>query len=108
MNPTRLAYGPAPSVWYAPSTPRFSARVVVMAGLALLLVAGLLAVSTYYWVQIPFLKFTLAAGQCKGGPPLAGVYLSSRLHVIDGCRSVSGTVDCLQLQPGGEYHVRLR
>jgi len=79
-----------------------------MAGLALLLVAGLLAVSTYYWVQIPFLKFTLAAGQCKWGPPLAGVYLSSRLHVIDGCRSVSGTVDCLKLEPDGDYHVRLR
>ena len=66
-------------------------RVAVIAGLALLLIAGLLAVTTYYWVQIPFLKFTLQAGQCKWGPPLAGVYLSGRLRLLDRCRTVSGT-----------------
>jgi hypothetical protein len=68
----------------------------------------LLAVTTYYWVQIPFVKFTLQAGQCKWGPPLAGVYLSGRLKLIDRCRTVSGTVDCLKLEPDGDYHVRLR
>ena len=83
-------------------------RVAVIAGLALLLIAGLLAVTTYYWVQIPFLKFTLQAGQCKWGPPLAGVYLSGRLKLIDRCRTVTGTVDCLKLEPDGDYHVRLR
>jgi hypothetical protein len=72
------------------------------------LIVGLLAVTTYYWVQIPFVKFTLEAGQCKWGPPLAGVYLSSRLKLIDRCRTVSGTVDCLKLEPDGDYHVRLR
>src|SRR5438552_1965695 len=37
-----------------------------------------LGATSYYWVQIPFLKFRLQAGQCKWGPPLAGVYISSR------------------------------
>jgi hypothetical protein len=83
------------------------ARAVV-AGLAVLLIAGLLAVTTYYWVQIPFLKFTLQAGQCKWGPPLAGVYLSGRLRLIDRCNTVSGTVDCTKIEPDGDLHVRLR
>ncbi len=77
-------------------------------GLALLLIAGLLAVTTYYWVQIPFLKFTVQAGQCKWGPPLAGVYFPSRLKVIDWCRTVSGTVDCNKVEPDGDVHIRLR
>jgi hypothetical protein len=72
------------------------------------LTTGVLALTTYYWVQIPFLKFTLQAGQCKWGPPLAGVYLSGRLHVIDRCRTVSGTVDCTKVEPDGDVHVRLR
>lgn len=73
-----------------------------------MLTTGVLALTTYYWVQIPFLKFTLQAGQCKWGPPLAGVYLSGRLHVIDRCRTVSGTVDCTKVEPDGDVHVRLR
>jgi hypothetical protein len=59
-------------------------------------------------VQIPLVKFTLQAGECKWGPPLAGVYLSGRLRQLDRCRTVSGTVDCLKLEPDGDYHVRLR
>ena len=91
-----------------PQTPPSSGRLAVVAGLALLLIAGLSAVTTYYWVQIPFLKFTLQAGQCKWGPPLAGVYLSGRLRLIDRCRTVSGTVDCTKVEPDGDVHVRLR
>jgi len=72
------------------------------------LATGFLALTSYYWVEIPFLKFTLQAGQCKWGPPLAGVYLSGRLHVIDRCRTVSGTVDCTKVEPDGDVHVRLR
>jgi hypothetical protein len=59
-------------------------------------------------VQIPFLKFTLQAGQCKWGPPVAGVYLSGRLRLLDRCRTVSGTVDCSKQEPDGDVHVRLR
>jgi len=43
--------------------------------LGLLVIVGALGVTTYYWVQIPFVKFELQAGQCKFGPPLAGVYI---------------------------------
>lgn len=78
-----------------------------IAALGLLVLVGLMAV-TYYWVQIPFLRFTLQVGQCKFGPPLAGVYIPGRLRLIDRCRTVSGTVDCLKLEPDGDYHVRLR
>jgi hypothetical protein len=59
-------------------------------------------------VQIPFVKFTVQAGQCKWGPPLAGVYLSGRLKLIDRCRTVSGAVDCTKVEPDGDVHVRLR
>lgn len=82
-----------------------------MAGLVaigLLAAVGLSTVTTYYWVQVPFLKFTLQAGECKWGPPVAGVYLSGRLHIIDRCMTVSGTVDCLKVEPDGDVHVRLR
>jgi hypothetical protein len=75
--------------------------------LLLLLISGL-GITTYYWVQIPFVKFTLSAGQCKWGPPLAGVYLPGRLRVVDRCRTVSGTVDCLKVEPDGDVHLRLR
>jgi hypothetical protein len=81
--------------------------VVLVAALGLL-VAGLLAVTTYFWVQIPILKVSLRAGECKYGPPLAGVYFPGRLHVLDRCRTVSGTVDCLKVEPDGDVHVRLR
>ena len=83
-------------------------RIGVLVTLLLLITVGLLAVTSYYWVQVPFLKFTLQAGECKWGPPLAGVYLSGRLHVIDRCMTVSGTVDCLKVEPDGDVHVRLR
>ena len=76
--------------------------------LGLLLTVGLLAVTTHYWVQIPFLKFSLQAGLCRFGPPLAGVYFPSRLKLVDRCRTVSGTVDCLKVAPDGDIHVRLR
>jgi hypothetical protein len=83
-------------------------RIAGLVTLGVLLTVGLLAVTTYYWVQIPFLRFTLGAGECKFGPPLAGVYFPSRLHVVDRCRTVSGTVDCLKLEPDGDVHLRLR
>ncbi len=83
-------------------------KLAGIVSLAVLVTIGLLAVTTYYWVQIPFLKFSLATGQCKWGPPLAGVYLSGRLHLIDRCMTVSGTVDCLKVEPDGDIHVRLR
>jgi hypothetical protein len=71
-------------------------------------VLGALAVTTYNWVQIPFVKFKLQAGQCKFGPPLAGVYVPERLQVLDRCSTVSGTVDCLKLEPDGDVHLRVR
>jgi len=77
-------------------------------GLGLVVAVALLAVTSYYWVQIPFVKFTLQAGQCKWGPPLGGVYLSGRLRLVDHCRTVSGTVDCLKVEPDGDIHLRLR
>ena len=80
----------------------------LVATVALLAALGLVGLTTYYFVQIPFLKFSLSAGQCKWGPPLSGVYLSGRLRVIDRCMTVSGTVDCLKLEPDGDVHVRLR
>jgi len=79
---------------------------IIVSGL--LLIGGALAVTTYYWVQIPFVKFQLAAGQCKWGPPLAGVYFPSRLRLVDRCLTLSGTVDCLKVEPDGDVHVRLR
>ena len=50
----------------------------------------------------------LESGQCKSGDPLAGVYLPSRLAVKETCTTVTGTVDCVQHEPDGDYHVRLR
>jgi hypothetical protein len=74
-----------------------------------LIVALLLAgVASYFWVQIPFLKFQLQAGQCKWGPPLAGVYIPGRLKLQDRCMTISGTVDCLKSEPDGDVHIRLR
>jgi hypothetical protein len=76
--------------------------------LGLLVIVGVLGVTAYSWVQIPFVKFQLQAGQCKFGPPLAGVYLPDRLQVLDRCSTVSGTVDCLKLEPDGDVHLRVR
>lgn len=50
----------------------------------------------------------LGPGQCKPGPPLAGVYLPFRLHVKNGCTTVSGTIDCLRHEDDGDIHIRLR
>jgi hypothetical protein len=83
-------------------------RVALLAALGLLVTMGLLAVTTYYFVQVPFVKFSLRAGECKFGPPLAGVYIPSRLKLLDRCRTVSGTVDCLKVEPDGDVHLRLR
>jgi hypothetical protein len=47
----------------------------------------------------------LRSGQCKAGPPLAGVYLPSRLHVVRSCLTVSGTVACTKREPDGDVHV---
>ncbi len=80
----------------------------VAATIALLVTVGGLGVASYYWVQIPFIKFSLSVGQCKWGPPLAGVYISARLKLIDRCETVSGTVDCYKFEPDGDIHVRLR
>jgi len=88
---------------------RASRRTVgMLVALGMMVTLGLLVVTAYYFVQIPFLKFQLDAGQCKFGPPLAGVYLSGRLRLIDRCRTVSGTVDCLKVEPDGDVHLRLR
>ncbi len=76
--------------------------------LGLVVILGALAVTAYNWVQIPFVKFNLQAGQCKFGPPLAGVYIPERLQVLDRCSTVSGTVDCLKLEPDGDFHLRVR
>ena len=45
---------------------------------------------------------------CRGGNPLAGVYLPSRLTLVQSCATVSGVVDCLKVEPDGDVHVRLR
>jgi hypothetical protein len=50
----------------------------------------------------------LKSGECKPGGPLAGVYLPSRLAVKDACTTVAGTVDCVQQEPDGDIHIRLR
>lgn len=50
----------------------------------------------------------LQSGRCKPGDPLAGVYFPSRLAVKDRCATVTGTVDCVQHELDGDYHVRLR
>jgi hypothetical protein len=80
----------------------------VFAALGLLATIGLLAVTTYQFVQIPFVKFSLRAGECKFGPPLAGVYIPGRLQLLDRCRTLTGTVDCLKVEPDGDVHLRLR
>jgi hypothetical protein len=68
----------------------------------------ILGVASYNWVQLPFIKFQLQTGQCKWGPPLAGVYFPERLKLQDRCMTVSGTVDCLKAEPDGDIHLRLR
>lgn len=74
----------------------------------LVVLVGALGLAAYNWVQIPFVKFDLQVGQCKFGPPLAGVYIPGRLQVIDRCSTVGGTVDCLKPEPDGDIHLRVR
>jgi len=50
----------------------------------------------------------LRSGECKPGDPLAGVYIPSRLAVKNACTTVTGTVDCVQQEPDGDIHIRLR
>src|SRR5215471_19714533 len=88
------------------SATRRRARSLLVLGL--LVIVGVLGLTAYNWVQIPFLKFELQAGQCKFGPPLAGVYIPERLQALDRCSTVSGTVDCLKLEPDGDVHLRVR
>jgi hypothetical protein len=88
--------------------PHRSGPLAVVVGVALVMTVALLGVISYFWVQIPFLTFSLRPGECKWGPPLAGVYLSGRLHLLDRCRTVTGTVDCFKAEPDGDIHVRLR
>ena len=47
----------------------------------------------------------LRPGQCKGGDPLAGVYVPSRLHVEKNCLTVTGTVKCVTHEPDGDVHI---
>jgi hypothetical protein len=82
--------------------------LVTLIGIVLIATVVLLVVTSYFWVQIPFIKFRLHANECKWGPPLAGVYLSSRLKLVDRCITVTGTVDCLKAEPDGDVHIRLR
>ena len=77
-------------------------------GIVLLATVAVLVVTSYFWVQIPVVKFRLNANECKWGPPLAGVYLSSRLKLVERCMTVTGTVDCLKAEPDGDVHIRLR
>ena len=82
--------------------------LAIAGAIALIVSVLLLGVASYFWIQIPFVKFQLQAGQCKWGPPLAGVYSPSRLKVNNRCMTVSGTVDCLMDEPDGDVHIRLR
>lgn len=78
-----------------------------LVALGLIVVLSLLGAITYNWVQIPLVKFNLQVGQCKFGPPLAGVYVPERLQLLHRCSTVSGTVDCLKLEPDGDVHLRV-
>jgi len=82
--------------------------VRALVGIVLIATFSLLAIASYFWVQIPFVKFTLQATECKWGPPLAGVYLSGRLKLVERCTTVAGIVDCLKAEPDGDVHIRLR
>src|SRR5262245_45206757 len=79
--------------------PRRFAHRLGLAVIALMLVAGLGACG----------KTTrLKSGQCKSGDPLAGVYFPSRLTVKNACVTVRGTVDCVEHEPDGDFHIRVR
>lgn len=53
-----------------------------LVGIVLVASVVLLTTASYFWIQIPFVKFRLNATDCKWGPHLAGVYLSGRLKLI--------------------------
>lgn len=59
-------------------------------------------------VRAPWRTAAARAGPLKPGPPLAGVYIPSRLHVKNDCVTVSGTVDCLRHEDDDDIHIRLR
>jgi hypothetical protein len=82
--------------------------LLALTGIVVIASVAVLVVASYFWVQIPFVKFRLNATECKWGPPLAGVYLSGRLKLMDRCMTVTGTVDCLKDEPNGDVHLRLR
>jgi hypothetical protein len=50
----------------------------------------------------------LRPGECKGGDPLAGVYIPSRLHVEKKCLTVMGTAECVRREPDGDIHILVR
>ncbi len=79
-----------------------------LVGVALFATVAVLTIASYFWVQIPFIKFKLNATECKWGPPLAGVCLPGRLKLVDRCTTVTGMVDCLKAEPDGDVHIRLR
>src|SRR5260370_11016117 len=81
--------------------------LVTLIGFVLIATVVLLVGTSYFWVQIPFIKFRLHANECKWAPPLAGVYLSSRLKLVDRCITVTGTVTCLKSEPDRDFHIRL-
>ncbi|HEX6527587.1 MAG TPA: hypothetical protein VF070_47360 [Streptosporangiaceae bacterium] len=82
-------------------------RRVALAGAAALLLTGCAALhqAVHHAQSGPR---RLGSGQCKPGPPLAGVYLPFRLHVRNGCMTVSGTVDCVRHEDDGDIHFGLR
>lgn len=44
---------------------------------------------------------------CRSGDPLANVYHPNRLHVVDPCRTVSGTVMSVRAEADGDVHFDL-
>jgi hypothetical protein len=82
--------------------------VAIFAAATVVVTVMMLGVASYFWVQIPFVKFQLHVGECKWGPPLTGVYIVERLHLDNRCMTVSGTVDCLKQEMDGDVHLRVR
>jgi hypothetical protein len=42
------------------------------------------------------------------GDPTAHVYHPRRLQLVDPCRTVTGVITGIRLEPDGDYHIRLR
>jgi hypothetical protein len=49
-----------------------------------------------------------AASGCRGGNPLANVWSPSRLKVLSNCKTVSGTIAHLDIQPDGDRHFYMK